>query len=160
MFAKLLSTFDYLGLSACGFNLLACGFRKAMSANGQGFFDLAVSEDFDTVMDVVRDKAALLKGGDINDGSGRKRVELSEIQDVEDFAEEIGEAALGKAALKGHLAAFEAGMRGGTCAGVLAFVAEACGFPKTGTRAASDAFGFFDSAFGGAKRGKGMLSHD
>lgn len=160
MFAKLLSTFDYLSLSACGFDLLACGFRKAMSANGQGFFDLAVSEDFDAVMDVVRDKTALLKRGEIDDGSGCKSIKLGEIQDVEDFAEDVGESALGESALKGHLAPFEAGMRGGACASVLAFVAKACGFSKTRTYATSDALCFFDSAFGGAKRGKGMLSHD
>lgn len=159
MFAKLLSTFDYLSLSAGGFNLLAGRFGEAMSADGERVFEFAIAKDFDAIMDVVGEKTVGLEGSDINGGSGGEGIELGEVQDVEVLAEGVDKTAFGEAALKGHLAAFKARMGSGAGAGFLAFVTEASGFSEAGTGTTADAFGFFDGAFGGSKAGESVVSH-
>src|SRR5271170_1652866 len=75
-------------------------------------------------------------------GSDRRFTEPGQpfqIHDVEFFAEDVGETALGHAAMERHLAAFKATHHARTAARTLAFVSAGGGFAHAGTHAAADA---------------------
>ena len=65
--------------------------------------------------------------------------QLLQIHDVEFLAEDVGEAALGHAAMQWHLAAFKAAHHARTAARTLAFVSAGRGLAHARTHAAADA---------------------
>src|SRR4051794_33671486 len=64
-----------------------------------------------------------------SEGVAFELLEMSQVDDGELLFEDIGEAALGKAAVQRHLATFKSALLAETGAGVLAFVAAGAGLP-------------------------------
>ena len=85
-------------------------------------------------------------GGDLGDAV--------EAEDLVLDAEDVGEAALGQTAVKGHLAAFEAAHERGAGAGALTLVSAGRGLTHARTHTAADALLVFVRLLGGAEIGE------
>src|SRR5580693_1742821 len=104
--------------------------------NGERNRELSVAQDLHWMFGA--DDASLPK----HFGSDRGFTEpgqLFQIHDVEFFAEDVGETALGHAAMERHLAAFKATHHARTAARTLALVSAGRSFAHAGTHTAADA---------------------
>src|SRR5437016_3399014 len=73
-----------------------------------------------------------------SDGNLTERGKLVKIHDVKFFAKDVGEAALGHAAMERHLAAFKSAHHARATARTLTFVSAGRGLAHAGTHAAAD----------------------
>jgi len=88
MFAKLLSTFDYLDGSACGLDFFAGSSREAMRTNSQRDVNFTIPKNFDAcVVKVRRSEAALSESLDIHNRTSGKRLKVTHVNDVVFLAE-------------------------------------------------------------------------
>src|SRR5271156_1839404 len=123
--------------------------------NGDGGCELSVIEYLDEAVLLAEEaKGDDLVQGELGDllGSGN----LGDAVEAEDLvldAEDVGEAALGQAAVKGHLAAFKAAHEAGAGTRTLALVATGGSFAHAGTHTAADTLLVFVSLLGGAEIG-------
>lgn len=100
--------------------------------DGKSFFDLAIGKQFDFVATIV-EQTNLAEGFLIDYGTRfEAAVEITDVDDTHDIAEiKVVETALGKAAVKGHLTAFETDTSAASGTGFLPFVAFTRGFAVT-----------------------------
>src|SRR5271156_5409075 len=124
--------------------------------NGDGGCELSVIEYLDEAVLLAEEaKGDDLVQGELGDllGSGN----LGDAVEAEDLvldAEDVGEAALGQTAVKGHLAAFEATHEGGSGARALTLVSAGGGLTHTRTHTTADTLLVFVRLFRGAEIGE------
>ena len=122
------------------FDLLTSGSTGVLHDEVECLGDFANAKNLDLVATAV-DQTLATECGFVDGGSGvEKIVEFTHVEDTEFVAEVVVvETALGKAAVKRHLATFETDTSAGTGAGLLALVAFAGGLAVTGAFAATKA---------------------
>jgi hypothetical protein len=127
--------------ATCFFDLFTSGSTCICHYEVECLSDFANAEDFDFVTDAI-DKTLATEGGFVDGGSCVKEiVEFSNVENSDLVAEVVVvEAALWKATVKRHLAAFETDTGAGTGTGFLPFVAFTRRFAVTGAFAATETF--------------------
>jgi hypothetical protein len=134
-----LNNLDYLGFPASGFDFGNSSLAEFVGLNGQGFVQIAVTENLDTVVNPIY-KTVLAKSLNINHATGLENLlEITEIDKGVYLLVQRFKTALGQTALQRHLTAFEAGFDSAATAGILTLMALPGGFAIAGTGAASDA---------------------
>src|SRR5882724_6426570 len=132
-------------LTARGGDLLQRGLGKLVGFDGEGGLEFASAENLDAIGLALGDVRLLQDfGSDLADAEFEQALEVH--HDVF-HAENIGETALGQAAVKRHLAAFKTAHHARTAARTLAFMAARGGFAHAGAHTAADAFAVFRCFF-------------
>src|SRR5262245_6614553 len=124
---------------ACGLDLLLGRFREQVGFDRNLAGERAGAQDLDAVVHLVDDTQF--------DETVRSETvafqffQPAQVHDCVLLFEDVGEAALGQAAVNRHLAALKAALLGETGAGVLPLVPARGGFPHARAHAAPDALG-------------------
>jgi hypothetical protein len=136
----LASNLNNLDSAAGGFNLSLGRLTEFVSFNRQGFGQISITQDLDTVFELT-DQSGNTKGLKIYHTARIKKFQVAEIDKGIDLSAQRRKTTLGQASLQWHLATFETGFNPASGAGILAFVALTGSF--SGSRPVTAANAFF-----------------
>src|SRR5262249_52027968 len=129
---------DLLAGAPCRFDLLARRGGELRRVHGQLPGELAVAEDLDAVVASL-DQAGLAQRRLVDGGAVFETLQIRDVHHGVLFLEDVGEAALRKAAVQRHLSAFESELAGEAGARLLPLLAAPGGLAVTRPRTAADA---------------------